>query len=878
MFKQHVNTPRYAKDAATKLYVDQTFEKVKAGASSSVFDYRVDGTTTAAGDPGAGKFRYSDASQTGSNYLFMDWITQDGFDVVALFQAMTPLTEFLIQDKDFSINNQKWRMLGPAVMMPDWFQIEVEFIEGDAIFSNNQLVSFVVMFQGQEGEPGPIGPQGPTGPTGPAGPGVAAGGSTGQLLSKINNTDYNTQWTNPPVGDVTKSYTDTQDALRVLKAGDTMTGQLTITRDYPGIILNQNVAPASGSSAIAAKQNNVLRWLMSWTTQDAAQNFNLQAFDDGGTPRVVLDFNRATGLGTLQGDPTVALGIATKQYVDTKVAAGGGGNYVLKTGDTMTGGLTLNYSDPTIVLYKPTDAGVNQMYVQSTGKTKWLWRFADAGTNDLNIYRMNAAGDTILSTPIAVQWSTGNIFFQGVEYHKYTSPGAGGWYDTQTISQRFFVGTEGGTDNFRMYSAALGMNVFNLSAASGQLVLAKGLTVGPYNGIHYRQQTADYSVLHYSDNTSYYLLFTNAGDPTGNYSNLRPFYVNMSNGNVVMGHALTVNGVLAGNNINGTNISASFSLRTYGWAGNPDNSIIFFSSDNSRYINYYGGNYTFAGGTVGASNGRLWGASDFANPSGTYLPLAGGQVTGQLIAGASTGACEDAGQHGLECRGAGGGHSSVMAFHRPGAFAANLALGTDNNLRWGGWSFGAVSWRVVHEGLSSPTLKDTVTITGSADAWGQYYGRLGINGTRSNTFSIYWDGRAWCMIDNSNMGQFSGVSDYRAKKDVENMKSMWDEIKKVRPISFKFNDWMPEWELETQTKRAEEENREVRPFIVGSNMTEWGFIAHELQEALIPTVSSGYKDIQKAVQVPNPLPLIAMTVKALQEAIARIEIIEAKLQ
>jgi hypothetical protein len=89
---------------------------------------------------------------------------------------------------------------------------------------------------------------------------------------------------------------------------------------------------------------------------------------------------------------------------------------------------------------------------------------------------------------------------------------------------------------------------------------------------------------------------------------------------------------------------------------------------------------------------------------------------------------------------------------------------------------------------------------------------------------------------------------------------------------------MPEWELETQTKRAEEENREVRPFIVGSNMTEWGFIAHELQEALIPTVSSGYKDIQKAVQVPNPLPLIAMTVKALQEAIARIEIIEAKLQ
>jgi len=49
--------------------------------------------------------------------------------------------------------------------------------------------------------PGPTGPAGadstvpgPTGPAGLTGEGVPAGGTTGQVLAKINATDYNTQW------------------------------------------------------------------------------------------------------------------------------------------------------------------------------------------------------------------------------------------------------------------------------------------------------------------------------------------------------------------------------------------------------------------------------------------------------------------------------------------------------------------------------------------------------------------------------------------------------------------------------------------------------------------------------------------------------------
>ncbi len=56
------------------------------------------------------------------------------------------------------------------------------------------------------GPAGPMGPQGLTGPQGPAGTpgangqGVPVGGTTGQVLAKVDATDYNTQWVTPSAG------------------------------------------------------------------------------------------------------------------------------------------------------------------------------------------------------------------------------------------------------------------------------------------------------------------------------------------------------------------------------------------------------------------------------------------------------------------------------------------------------------------------------------------------------------------------------------------------------------------------------------------------------------------------------------------------------
>lgn len=48
--------------------------------------------------------------------------------------------------------------------------------------------------QGPQGETGPQGPQGIQGPAGQDGVGIPAGGTTGQVLAKASNTDYDTEW------------------------------------------------------------------------------------------------------------------------------------------------------------------------------------------------------------------------------------------------------------------------------------------------------------------------------------------------------------------------------------------------------------------------------------------------------------------------------------------------------------------------------------------------------------------------------------------------------------------------------------------------------------------------------------------------------------
>ena len=130
------------------------------------------------------------------------------------------------------------------------------------------------------------------------------------------------------------------------------------------------------------------------------------------------------------------------------------------------------------------------------------------------------------------------------------------------------------------------------------------------------------------------------------------------------------------------------------------------------------------------------------------------------------------------------------------------------------------------------------------------------------------DGHTYLYIDNTSMGWINTTSDYRIKKDVTPLPSTWAVVKALKPISYTHTDFTPPSEDERLRGSAQ-------TFISGDDIVRWGFIAHELQETLVPSVATGVKDSPDIIQSPDSLPIIAALTRALQEAMARIEALEA---
>jgi hypothetical protein len=173
-------------------------------------------------------------------------------------------------------------------------------------------------------------------------------------------------------------------------------------------------------------------------------------------------------------------------------------------------------------------------------------------------------------------------------------------------------------------------------------------------------------------------------------------------------------------------------------------------------------------------------------------------------------------------------------------------------------------------GSSAATFTGAITCTSSMHSNYGYTCQAGISGAATgNAFNMQWGGPMSLWVDNVNLGAISVSSDYRMKKDVVELPSMWDTVKLLRPISYTHQDFTPPSAKEQAEKFGE-------PLIKGDDIERWGFMAHELQETLIDSAASCPKDALDAIQSPNNWPVIAALTKALQEAMARIEALEAK--
>lgn len=129
---------------------------------------------------------------------------------------------------------------------------------------------------GATGATGDIGPQGPQGiqgiqgPKGDTGAGVAAGGTTGQVLAKVSATDYDTQW----IGVVTPTGTQTMSnkTLDAVKLDNGYTEEVfAVTGTTPAL------SPANGSIQTWILTGNAAPTLGTW---GSGQSMTL-LIDDG---------------------------------------------------------------------------------------------------------------------------------------------------------------------------------------------------------------------------------------------------------------------------------------------------------------------------------------------------------------------------------------------------------------------------------------------------------------------------------------------------------------------------------------------------------------------------------------------------------------------
>ena len=220
----------------------------------------------------------------------------------------------------------------------------------------------------------------------------------------------------------TKQYVDSHtgsDPTKVAKAGDTMTGNLSIS-PTPGTNLKWGAAGVGGSLSNDSNGSpSVNFFCVSGTgltfTGGAVTGSIIQGDAQGGvsflkvpasvtnTAATTVAVLENTGRLLLGADPASPMHAATKQYVDSH--AGSDPTKVLKTGDTMTGPLNFN------------------------GSSHWV----------------------------------------------FSGAGAGSFYDSIAGADRFFIGTDNAQDVLRLYAASAG-NVLTVDGTTGVLAFPTGAT------------------------------------------------------------------------------------------------------------------------------------------------------------------------------------------------------------------------------------------------------------------------------------------------------------------------------------------------------------------------------------------------------------------
>jgi hypothetical protein len=193
-------------------------------------------------------------------------------------------------------------------------------------------------------------------------------------------------------------------------AGDTMTGDLKITK-----AADDPIGPN-----IFGQRDAIDRWCVQLAGTPAA-DFYVTYYNDAGVAQGhALVGNRVTGLLSVKGDPTVPLGIATKQYVDSNAGSGGldqataDARYVNVAGDMMSGNLTISTAtaSPALTLNGIPGTGP-QIFARINNVARWQLMLGDGGAesganagSDIALGGFDDAG-ALINYPLRIKRSSG---------------------------------------------------------------------------------------------------------------------------------------------------------------------------------------------------------------------------------------------------------------------------------------------------------------------------------------------------------------------------------------------------------------------------------------------------------------------------------------
>jgi len=645
---------------------------------------------------------------------------------------------------------------------------------------------------------------------------VVPDGTYGSANQTVYSARYN-NWVNDiaatlnaplPVNKGGTGSTTAPDALvalgAVAKAGDTMTGDLTINKASPSLIFRKTAA--GQAAGITSYLIDKPRWFMALGNalaeggSNAGSDFTLYRYDDAGTLiGTALDINRATSAARFDGD------------------------------------IRISKANPALRLDKAASGQLSAIEGDMATKPRWVLNLGDASPESGG----NAGSDFVLTRFD----DTGTLIGQALNITRANGAAAlNGDLSISKASPRLVLNKGvGASDEASIFGSRNNVNRW-------AILMAQGAAEGGGNA------GSDFALLRYADNGAYLGVAFSVTRSNGALQFNGPCVVN-GGYLVVMGTTPTQGTIYFGNagtkilTYDGTNFNLSggplIVSNTIFAATNSTSGQYHFGLSGTKYLTFDGTNFQFIGGQLivngsfTTSNNPIYGSS--INASSNFICQAANPV--------------------LWMRDAGGTNKGYFLWEPANneVYFYNAVASAGVYIEPGG-------------GVRVGTGKKT-----RAGASGAYGG---------NVYNINFTSAAQMWIDLTNQGQIAYTSDYRIKKDVADLPATWDVVKALRPIKYTQAEYTPTIEKERKLKEAKdraeqgiaEDKLAAEPMYAADDIERWGFIAHELQETLIESAASAYKDAPDAVQSPNPWTVIAALTKALQEAMARIEALEATVQ